>query len=56
MSSTYKSYEKKNEPDIKDLKSVLMDDAEKEKLKKLQTHITVPSLVSDLKENLLCNS
>lgn len=39
-------YEKKNDPEIKDVKSVLMDPAEKEKLEKLKKNIEVPVLVS----------
>lgn len=39
-------YEKKHDPEIKDVKSVLMDPAEKEKLEKLKKNIEVPVLVS----------
>lgn len=40
-------YEKKSDPEIKDVKSVLMDPSEKEKLEKLKKKIEVPAL-SDL--------
>lgn len=46
--SSKKNYEKKNDPDILDVKSVLLDPEEKAKLEKLKHSIEVPALVSIL--------
>ncbi|GBM83742.1 NADH dehydrogenase [ubiquinone] iron-sulfur protein 4, mitochondrial [Araneus ventricosus] len=42
-SAIRKTYEKKNEPNIKDVKTTLLDPEEKKHLEKLQQHITVPA-------------
>ncbi|KFM67119.1 NADH dehydrogenase [ubiquinone] iron-sulfur protein 4, mitochondrial, partial [Stegodyphus mimosarum] len=41
--SALMSYEKKNEPEIKDVKATIMDPVEKEEQRKLQQNITVPA-------------
>ncbi|GFX49382.1 NADH dehydrogenase iron-sulfur protein 4, mitochondrial [Trichonephila clavipes] len=39
------TYEKKNEPAVKDVKEVLLDSEERKQIEKLQQRITVPSMV-----------
>jgi NADH dehydrogenase (ubiquinone) Fe-S protein 4 len=47
LSAMELSYEKKNVPEIKDVKSVVMDDDEQDKLQRLKQNIEVPA-ISDI--------
>ncbi|GFT91038.1 NADH dehydrogenase iron-sulfur protein 4, mitochondrial [Nephila pilipes] len=43
VTAARKTYEKKNEPGVKDVKEALLDTEEKKRIEKLQQYITVPT-------------